>query len=649
MTALTDFERLNAELGIGRQRNAARSKLARSKGPGKQPEIEAEAERNLEVGKAKDAAAQVSRVFGHGTGAADAGDADKGTDGTARAGQKAAPDAGLVNWVRNPSPADDDVSGNEDGPEFPETGEDGFDGPVTAPPKDPIPGVFAAAGEDEASRTERAVADAPAPGTDQTDSGPEQPGCRSRRWLFRTVRRPEGSSPYRIRLPWERRQVILALSILVGLAVLAVGLLGSLDPVGEDSGAPPRPPTLDSTPGGEVQRGSPEYQEVLREANDSGARQALSSQGSFLPTPEALSEPLGEPPGGQAAQVAAGDPFPQAAEATAIWEIAQAGAVDEVAVDEVDPGFESLAPGQSGNAGFLPAEVVQEANPMLPHLSALAERPIPRMGGQAFAPPVPAMPGNARTAPQDPDIGMAAGSDVALMPSIRPGDMARARVLFGLSSDFPGPAIAEIAEGGLAGARVSGDFSVVRSAGGLALSFSTLFLPDGRSMPISAIGLSPWTGGPVTRSRLDPRLFRRFGGLALSGAATGAAVAMAEPATRTSITGGGAVVVDRGSPTDSQILAAGLGRAAGAVQQELAGMLPEGALIELDAGAPIVVLFTSPVSAGVVPVPPGMPAGVVRTSAGEQDADNALLNDAGQLPFPAQLPTLPAGLALPGQ
>ncbi len=644
MTALTDFERLNAELGIGRQRNAARSKLARSRGPGKRPEIEAEAERNLEVGKAKDAAAQVSRVFGHGTGAADAGDADKGTDGTARAGRKAAPDAGLVNWVRNPSSTDDEVAGNEDGPEFPETGEDGFDGPITAPPKDPIPGVFAAAGEDEASGTERAAADAPAPGTDQADSGPEQPGRRSRRWLFRTVRRPEGSSPYRIRLPWVRRQVILALSILVGLAVLAVGLLGSLDPVGEDAGAPPRPPTLDSTPGGEVQRGSPEYQEVLREANDSGAREALSSQGSFLPTPEALSEPLGEPSGGQAAQVAAGDPFPPVAEATAIWEIAQAGAVDEV-----DPGFDSLAPGPTGNAGFLPAEAVPEANPMLPHLSALAERPIPRMGGQAFAPPVPAMPESARTAPQEVDTVMAAGSDVALMPSIRPGDMARARVLFGLSSDFPGPAIAEIVEGGLAGARVSGDFSVVRSAGGLALSFSTLFLPDGRSMPVSAIGLSPWTGGPVTRSRLDPRLLRRFGGLALSGAATGAAVAMAEPATRTSITGGGAVVVDRGSPTDSQILAAGLGRAAGAVQQELAGMLPEGALIELDAGAPIVVLFTSPVSAGVVPVTPGMPAGVGRTSAGEQYADNALLNDAVQLPFPALLPTLPAGLALPGQ
>ena len=63
-------------------------------------------------------------------------------------------------------------------------------------------------------------------------------------------------------------------------------------------------------------------------------------------------------------------------------------------------------------------------------------------------------------------------------------------------------------------------------------------------------------------------------------------------------------------------------------------MLPEGALIELDAGAPIVVLFTSPVSAGLVPVPPGMPAGAGPGPAGEQDAGLALLNAGGQPPEP---------------
>ena len=192
---------------------------------------------------------------------------------------------------------------------FPE--EDGFDGPVTAPPKDPIPGVFASAsaGEDDESRTGRAPADAPAPGADHADAETLRPKRRRHRWFRRIMRRPGGSSPYRIRLPWARRQVILALSILVGLVVLAVGLLGSLDPVGEDAAAPPRPPALDPTPGGEVQRGSIEYQEVLREANDSGASAALSSEGTFLPTPEALPEPLVEALGDGATPEAAGDPF----------------------------------------------------------------------------------------------------------------------------------------------------------------------------------------------------------------------------------------------------------------------------------------------------------------------------------------------------
>ena len=231
-------------------------------------------------------------------------------------------------------------------------------------------------------------------------------------------------------------------------------------------------------------------------------------------------------------------------------------------------------------------------NPMIGQLTALAERPLPRMGQQRYAPP-PAPPVAAPVAAPTAASGTV-GPDSPALPVLRPGDTAPARMLTGLNSDLPGPAIAEIVEGPLTGARLSGTFSVVRSAGGLSLTFNSMSLPDGRTVPVSAIGLSPWTGGNVTRSRLDPRLLQRYGGIALSGAVTGAAQAIGRSRGRTTLADG-AVVVDVDEATEREIIASSVGRAAGAVEADLAGRLPSGALITLDAGAPVVVLFTGPV------------------------------------------------------
>ena len=472
---------------------------------------------------------------------------------------------------------------------------EGFDGAVVAAetgpplgPEDALPGVLAGAEDPSAGETGKVA---------ETGEAPD-PGRRRRRaglWgaVADSMRRQGargGRRPWRIRSPVTRGQAVLAGSVIVVFAVLGFTLLGPpATVITEPVVPPPAVPTLESTPGGSVQRDSPEYRDTLADSNDQGAAQALLEQQSFLPTAEALPEPIGvggEPLSGEPEPDSLDSPFGGDASLppeTASWSVAAESGLG-------GDGFVDFRPAEQPE-GFAPAVIEDAFNPMIDHLAALAERPLPRMGQQRYAPP-PASPAAAVAGtPAVPTGGV--GEVASPLPALRPGDTAPARMLTGLNSDLPGPAIAEIVDGPLTGARLSGSFTVVRSAGGLSLTFDSMSLADGRSVPVSAIGLSPWTGGGVTRSRLDPRLLQRYGGLALSGAVSGAAQAMGRSTGRTTVAGG-AVVVDVDEASEREIIASSVGRVAGAVEADLAGRMPDGALITLDAGAPVVVLFTAP-------------------------------------------------------
>lgn len=595
---IDEFKILNAEIGVSRSRDAARDRALNQEAPGRHPAIGAEAGMNRQAAEARDAASKVGRTFDEEQEIGPARDA--GADEAGRDRQ---------NGTRSDQVKDD--AGKEDDPDgqqFTGAGET-FDGDdaAGAPPADVISGILTAGQQ----------APGPEAGPQEPAGGDNLSARRSIREFMAGFRRPAGQSPFRLRWPFRLRQVVLAGTVLVVLAILTVGLIGTVRNGTEQTAPPPSVPALEGTPGGEVQRSSPEYRATLAEANDAGTAQAIATGAdAFIPTVEDLAEPI--PDAGTEPARPEDGPGPAASgelpPEDASWEIA-AEAATEI------PSFEPLGPlaPLEVEGGFAQDAVDRAFNPMLEHLTALAERPLPRMGSQTFSPPPAAAPEPSAAAQTASGLAGQAPGGGRPESGMRVGDMARARMLNSLSSDLPGPAIAEIVEGPLAGARVSGSFSVVRSAGGFALNFTSISMPDGRTLPISAIGLSPWTGGQVTRSRLDPRLLQRYGGLVFSGAVTGAAGAIADSATRTTVSNG-TVIVDREGATGRQIAAAGIGRAASAVAGDLAGRIPTGALIELDRGTPIAVLFTtSGHSPEVQPAPPG-PAGAATALAGERDS-----------------------------
>ncbi len=628
------------EHGIEVDRKVASDEVRRQTVPGSQAIVRREHRSNDARGQE---AAEVKGVFdGAGEGQHGSGSRTSG-DGTPvdPAGRNSDPEGKAVSVEQEEDAVDafDEGAGNNLDPI-----DESFDNRTDADgpmPKNSLPGILAD-GRDRPGQKQPPGQAGPAP------AEPARTGFLSH---FRLALRNRERGPWKFRFPFSFGQVVLVLGIALTFAVVGISFLAQRDRAEEPAAgiSIPPAPDLDSTPGGEEQRRSEQYQEILSTSNERGAQQAIENQATHIPTPEGFPEKIGDgaraddpggsnPPGNAAGIGQEGPPE------TAHWEVLSQAGLEN---DEFQ--LIGLTPEDDGFAqGFTESVVDEVVNPMLAHLTALAERPVPRMGQQAFPEAQRAAPVETVFAPLPPPAVPVAGDALSRL-GLRPGDMARARMLVGLHSDLPGPAIAEIIEGPLAGARVSGTFAVNHSAGGLALTFNSVSLPDGSQLPVSAIGLSPWTGGSVTRSRLDPRLLERYGGLVLSGAVAGASQAIGRQQSRTTVAGG-AVVVDVDSATERQIIGSSVGRAAGAIEADLAGRIPDGALITLDAGAPIVVLFTnSGAQPGSVPVPPGNAAAALAAVAGEQATPVAPLigNAALGLIVPSQVPTLPAGLSPP--
>ncbi len=403
--------------------------------------------------------------------------------------------------------------------------------------------------------------------TEQAHGRPDREN--GRRALF-TLRRPPFLN--------DRRRLRTAFGILCVFGILSAGLSAYWSdgrqprPIGGSS----RAPGLDPTPGGEVQKDSADYRETLIAANDAGSETALTGQGSYLPTVEALPEAVEDRPAPEPAAAGMFSEEMPAAAPESLWAAAELSG-------PVPYDSETAAHG----ASLPPAPAT--ADPMLDFLTALAERPVPRMGTRSFAEAEAAPPQALTQALTSSAAAPVVPGGAPADTGIRPGDLLHAEMLHSLNSDFPGPAVAEISEGRWRGARVVGDFTPKPAEGGLLLRFSELALPDGRILPIEAWGLSPWTGQTLTRSRLEPRWPARFGPTGLAGLLSGAAAVAAAGGQRLIASGDNPVLVR--DPGEREIIAAGVSSALGAVRRSLADSTPVGPRILLEAGSPVVLLF----------------------------------------------------------
>ncbi len=409
------------------------------------------------------------------------------------------------------------------------------------------------------------------------------------------------------------------------LAVLAAGLWALFRPAPDPSVSveSPSAPPLDSTLGGAEQQLSPEYQEILADANVLCAEDAVATGGSCIPSVEALPETVELPD--------FPDPAPQplsAEPSEAAAEPPPAAAGWSVEGTAPPPLTEGWAP--PGYAPPPPAADTALGNPMLDHLTALAKNPPPRMAGEWWLQPDAAaaratavaraplsavtqgFPAPAAQVSGGADPAAGGGSEELLRRTgLRPGDMLQAEMTAALDSDLPGPAIAEVVAGPLAGSRFLGAFRVNHAYGGLEIMFTRLSLKDGETLPAQALGLSPRTGRAVTRSRYDPRYLERFGPAFAAGLLGGYAAARAAVPEVTSVTAG-QVVVERRTATERQAVAQGIQAALGPVQEEILAYAPAGPSITLEAGAPLVILITGPsgtgqesqTQTGSIPLPP---------------------------------------------
>ena len=396
----------------------------------------------------------------------------------------------------------------------------------------------------------------------------------------------------------------------------------------------PNAPALDSTPGGQVQQGSPHYQQTLETANDRLYKDALQAgDEAFMPTVETTPEARDTGDGQEDVTLPVidrGDPLPgtikdegtvttwtsptpaavDAGDATQSDEAGDAASTTAVSSSQPTGDFSAagdfpatwsdlaspLAPDDNGGSG--PALLVRQpafdqpvgggmiaTSPVVLFLDALSETPPPRMGSEWFPAPLPKDTAVLRQPVAVPDVT----SPVPALP-IRPGDMLHAVMLAGLHSDLPGPAMAEIVQDPLRGARVFGTFTTSIEAGGLLLEFTRLVTGEGEQYPVQAYALSATEGSVAILSRIDHRLLRRIGIPAFTAMLGGVAALQAregEQVTRS----GDIVTVDQGSIDRKRLLAAGISAAAGPVARVLAESAPAGPAIMLDAGEPVIVLF----------------------------------------------------------
>ena len=178
---------------------------------------------------------------------------------------------------------------------------------------------------------------------------------------------------------------------------------------------------------------------------------------------------------------------------------------------------------------------------------------------------------------------------------VRAGTIIPAVLLTSINSDTPGPVVAQIVSGPLAGARLLGNFQATEKE--VVVRFSTLSMPgEPKSFSVSAYAVNSNLGTGLATD-VDNHYFRRYGLLLAAGFIKGYGQAIARSGTTTTVTDGGGVIITQDELSNGQINRMALGEAgttvAGDVQQA-ARVRPTVKVEGKDGGGvPIGLLFMS--------------------------------------------------------
>ncbi len=420
-------------------------------------------------------------------------------------------------------------------------------------------------------------------------------------WLARLTRRsrpaadqpphgtsPSGDAPDR-HIAGRRRLAVLVvvlLSLLAGFASLRIGTI--------DASRLSRIPGIDSTPGGQRQAESAHYRQTLMDANSINADAADRTGTSYISIPESVPEQIPE-------------------ETTAIFLPAR----DTTTAEETAPEPDPLAAANNvptGNRLIAPDQPIPHDQPAgtstaaLADVSAVSAPPTADPGPDQYAEAMlgqmtAILRGMAISEPEsvllprpESDPPPAAGplpvGDLHAGFSIPAGTILQGETVNTVTSDQASPVVVEISGGEFDGARMIGRFTVSVAASGLVVEFDRLATPAGLQVDVEAVAVDAFDSGPAVASSVDRRLVRRFGPGFMASMVTGFAESASRPAMEVVEIGGNAAVTS-GTSTTRQSVIAGMGRAAQQIAGDLAGSVPAGPEIRLEAGYPVGILFVA--------------------------------------------------------
>ena len=205
---------------------------------------------------------------------------------------------------------------------------------------------------------------------------------------------------------------------------------------------------------------------------------------------------------------------------------------------------------------------------------------------EAVRDPGPASPGSM---PEE-QAGAGPRTAASIIPAIATGRGLYARTLYAVDSDYPGPVLLELLEPPLAGAVVSGRFSLVRER--LALRLDRLEY-RGQTVPVDAWAVDPGCACYGVDGEVDSHWFSRVLLPSAVRFAEGFLGALSRP-NETVIVQGGGLRYERLEASARDAVHAGLATAARTAGDVLVEGAPDGPTVRVPRDTELVVVFAAP-------------------------------------------------------
>ena len=387
---------------------------------------------------------------------------------------------------------------------------------------------------------------------------------------------------------WRNNPIIKIVVVVVAIVAVMIGLVM----FGGDKADGPESQVGTAVDEREApgQETSEAYRDAINEVNDQRLENALATGDSTMPIPVASPDTTPALPATEEPPVTLDDPLEG-------WRGTQQDVppptLDPTSPQMMSPEQQAAAAAARGPMGPDPAAVDALAGAMSGQMqSILAKHAI--TGPQIMA----VTPKDYFSKAEGPNIGGtgtdgAGSAEIEIQEILIPaGTIVYAQTLTESNTDAPGPVLARLSSGPLAGSRILGTFNDTDEY--LRLEFNTVVV-KGISQPTNAVALDPKTTLPAVVTDVDRRYWRRviFPAAARFVEGMGRAVAQRE---QTVTVNNGTTVSSTPDLNAREELAAGLADGTSELAQELDR---EGdrtkVMIKVHAGTPIGILFLEPV------------------------------------------------------